>query len=189
MAPKARQEEITQLLLDMRNGNTQAVNDLIPLVYENLRRTANALLRQERQDHTLQPTVLVDDVLMRLIGTTQLEWQSRAQFFAIASVQMRRILIDHARAHRAEKRGGDYQKVSLDDRLVYDWHKAESLLILNEALDRLEELDPRMSKVVEMRYFAGMTEEEVADVLKLSVRTVKRDWQFARDWLYREITR
>jgi len=189
MAEESRPEEITQLLLEMKNGNTQAANDLIPLVYKNLRRMANALLRQERQDHTLQPTALVNDALMRLIGTTHLDWQSRAQFFAVASMLMRRILIDHARAHRAEKRGGEFQKVSLDDRLTYDWHKAESLLVLNEALDRLEEIDPRMSKVVEMRYFAGMTEEEVADVLKLSVRTVKRDWQFARDWLYREITR
>lgn len=189
MASNIQSDQITRLLLEMRRGNAEAANDLIPLVYDRLRRMARALLRNERVDHTLQPTAIVNDALMRLIGTECLEWQSRAQFFAVCSTIMRRILIDHARAHRAAKRGGDLQKISLDDGLMYEWRQAESLLSLNEALDRLEKLDPRLSKAIEMRYFAGMTEDEIAEVLKVSVRTVKRDWQFARDWLYREMTR
>jgi RNA polymerase sigma factor (TIGR02999 family) len=162
---------------------------LIPLVYDQLRRTARSLLRNERGDHTLQPTALVNDALMRLIGKECLEWQSRAQFFAVSSKIMRHILIDHARAHGADKRGGEFQKISLDHVFAYEWRQADSFLSLNEALDRLQEFDQRLCSVVEMRFFAGMTEEEISDVLKVSVRTVKRDWQFARDWLYREMTR
>jgi RNA polymerase sigma factor (TIGR02999 family) len=189
MTANVQSDEITRLLLEVRKGNAQAANDLIPLVYNQLRRKARALLRNERGDHTLQPTALVNDTLMRLIGREGMEWQNRAQFFAISSSVMRRILIDHARAHGAEKRGGDLREVSLDDGLIYEWRQAESLLILNDALDRLEELDPRLSKVIEMKFFAGMTEDEIAEVLKVSVRTVKRDWQFSRDWLYRNMSR
>jgi RNA polymerase sigma factor (TIGR02999 family) len=189
MADNVRSEEITQLLVKMREGSPEAATNLIPLVYDQLRRTARALLRNERGDHTLQPTALVNDALMRLIGKEGLEWQSRAQFFAVSSTIMRHILIDHARAHRADKRGGELHKISLDNVFAYEWRQAEAFLSLNEALDRLQTFDPRLSSVVEMRFFAGMTEEEIAEVLKVSVRTVKRDWQFARDWLYREMTR
>jgi RNA polymerase sigma-70 factor, ECF subfamily len=188
-AAKVHSDEITRLLLEMREGNPEAAPNLIPLVYEQLRRTARSLLRNERGDHTLQPTALVNDALMRLIGKECLEWQSRAQFFAVSSKIMRHILIDHARAHGADKRGGEFQKISLDHVFAYDWRQADSFLSLNQALDRLQEFDPRLCSVVEMRFFAGMTEEEISDVLKVSVRTVKRDWQFARDWLYREMTR
>jgi RNA polymerase sigma factor (TIGR02999 family) len=188
-AVKVHSDEITRLLLEMREGNPEAAPNLIPLVYDQLRRTARSLLRNERGDHTLQPTALVNDALMRLIGKECLEWQSRAQFFAVSSKIMRHILIDHARAHGADKRGGEFQKISLDNAFVYEWRQADSFLSLNQALDRLEEFDPRLCSVVEMRFFAGMTEEEIAEVLKVSVRTVKRDWQFARDWLYREMTR
>jgi RNA polymerase sigma factor (TIGR02999 family) len=188
-AVKVHSDEITRLLLEMREGNPEAAPNLIPLVYEQLRRTARSLLRNERGDHTLQPTALVNDALMRLIGKECLEWQSRAQFFAVSSKIMRHILIDHARAHGADKRGGEFQKISLDHVFAYEWRQADSFLSLNEALDRLQEFDPRLCSVVEMRFFAGMTEEEISDVLKVSVRTVKRDWQFARDWLYREMTR
>jgi RNA polymerase sigma factor (TIGR02999 family) len=188
-AAKVHSDEITRLLLEMREGNPEAAPNLIPLVYEQLRRTARSLLRNERGDHTLQPTALVNDALMRLIGKECLEWQSRAQFFAVSSKIMRHILIDHARAHGADKRGGEFQKISLDHVFAYEWRQADSFLSLNEALDRLQEFDPRLCSVVEMRFFAGMTEEEISDVLKVSVRTVKRDWQFARDWLYREMTR
>jgi len=184
----ARSQEITRLLVDMCNGNEQAVNELIPLVYDHLRRTARALLRNERHGHTLQPTALVNDALMRLIGTADLEWRNRAHFFAVAATVMRRILIDSARAHKAEKRYGEQIQVTLDSNLAYEWRQAESLLSLNEALDRLSQLDPRLCKVVEMRFFAGMTEAETAEVLNISVRTVKRDWQFAKDWLYRQIS-
>lgn len=188
-AAKVHSDEITRLLLEMREGNPEAAPNLIPLVYDQLRRTARSLLRNERGDHTLQPTALVNDALMRLIGKECLEWQSRAQFFAVSSKIMRHILIDHARAHSADKRGGEFQKISLDHAFAYEWRQADSFLSLNEALDRLQEFDPRLCSVVEMRFFAGMTEEEISDVLKVSVRTVKRDWQFARDWLYREMTR
>jgi RNA polymerase sigma-70 factor, ECF subfamily len=188
-AAKVHSDEITRLLLEMREGNPEAAPNLIPLVYEQLRRTARSLLRNERGDHTLQPTALVNDALMRLIGKGCLEWQSRAQFFAVSSKIMRHILIDHARAHGADKRGGEFQKISLDHVFAYEWRQADSFLSLNEALDRLQQFDPRLCSVVEMRFFAGMTEEEISDVLKVSVRTVKRDWQFARDWLYREMTR
>ena len=188
-AAKVHSDEITRLLLEMREGNPEAAPNLIPLVYDQLRRTARSLLRNERGDHTLQPTALVNDALMRLIGKECLEWQSRAQFFAVSSKIMRHILIDHARAHGADKRGGELQKISLDNVFAYEWRQADSFLSLNEALDRLQEFDPRLCSVVEMRFFAGMTEEEISDVLKVSVRTVKRDWQFARDWLYREMTR
>jgi RNA polymerase sigma-70 factor (ECF subfamily) len=188
-AAKVHSDEITRLLLEMREGNPEAAPNLIPLVYDQLRRTARSLLRNERGDHTLQPTALVNDALMRLIGKECLEWQSRAQFFAVSSKIMRHILIDHARAHGADKRGGEFQKISLDHVFAYEWRQADSFLSLNQALDRLQEVDPRLCSVVEMRFFAGMTEEEISDVLKVSVRTVKRDWQFARDWLYREMTR
>ena len=181
-------EEITRLLLEIRNGNEQAAHELIPLVYKQLRRMARSLMRNERSGHTLQPTALVNDALMRLIGTTELEWRSRAHFFAVSATVMRRILIDSARRHKAEKRDGDLIQVSLDSNLAYEWRQADSLLSLNEAMERLNELDPRLCKVVEMRFFAGMTEAETAEVLNISVRTVKRDWQFAKDWLFREIT-
>lgn len=180
--------EVTYLLLEMRKGNAQAADALIPLVYGQLRRMARSQLNHERGDHTLQPTALVNDVLMRLIGTGDLEWKSRAHFFAVSSAIMRRILIDSARAHRAEKRDGNHIQVSLHSNLKYEWRQAESLLALNDALDRLATVDLRLSKVVEMRFFAGMTEAEIAEVLNVNVRTVKRDWQFAKDWLYREMT-
>jgi RNA polymerase sigma factor (TIGR02999 family) len=189
MDDNIRSDEITRLLREMGQGDAEAANQLIPLVYQHLRLQAKALLRREREDHTLQPTALVNDALMCLIGAKSLDWHSRAQFFAISAAIMRRILIDHARVHRTAKRGGDLRKLSLDDRLTYDWRQAESLLDLDEALNRLQEVDPRLTKVVEMKFFVGMSEHEIADVMNLSVRTIKRDWHFARDWLYREMTR
>jgi RNA polymerase sigma factor (TIGR02999 family) len=158
-------------------------------VFDQLRRVARKLLHQERQDHTLQPTALVDDALLRLIDPRSLEWQSRAQFFSVAATVMRHILTDHARAHRADKRGGELKQIPLDDVFVYEWRNPEALLELDRALDRLAQYDQRMSKIVEMRFFSGMTEEEIAQVIQKNVKTVKRDWQFARDWLYAEMTR
>ena len=189
MGASVHSEQITRLLLEMRNGNQQAGEDVIPLVFDQLRRVARKLLHDERKDHTLQPTALVDDVLIRLIGPKSLEWQSRAHFFSVAATVMRHILIDHARAHRANKRGGELTKVPLDEGLVYEWRQPEALLELDRALDRLAAYDERMSKIVEMRFFAGMTEEEIALVIQKSAKTVKRDWHFARDWLYSEMTR
>jgi RNA polymerase sigma-70 factor (ECF subfamily) len=189
MSDDIRSDEITRLLKEMQQGDTEAANQLIPLVYQQLRRKAKALLRRERDGHTLQPTALVNDALMRLIGANSLDWHCRAQFFAVSAAVMRRILIDHARVHRTAKRGGDLRRLSLDDRLTYDWRQAESLLDLDEALNRLQDVDPRLTRVIEMKFFVGMSEHEIADVMNLSVRTVKRDWHFARDWLYREMTR
>jgi RNA polymerase sigma-70 factor, ECF subfamily len=182
-------DEITRLLGEIRQGKPEAADQLIPLVFNQLRRAARRLLLDEHSVQTLQPTALVDDALMRLIGTRSLEWQCRAQFFALASKVMREILIDHARAHRTEKRGGKFERIPLDEGLVYEWRNADAMLALDQALDRLQEYDPRLIKTVEMRFFAGMTEEEIAEVLKVSVKTVHRDWQFARDWLYGEMTR
>ena len=181
--------EITRLLGDLRHGKPEAVDELIPLVYGQLRALARTYLKGERGDHTLQPTVLVNDALMRLLGAQSMEWQNRAHFFAVASQVMRRILIDYARSHKAEKRGGDLQRISLDQDLIYDWRQADAMIALDQALDKLEGYDPRLCKTVEMRFFGGMTEDETAEVLSVSVRTVKRDWQFARTWLYREMTR
>ena len=181
--------EITRLLGEVRQGRAEAADELIPLVYSQLRNVARGYLQGERGDHTLQPTVLVNDALMRLLGSQSLEWQNRAHFFAVASQIMRRILIDYARSHRAEKRGGEFRKLSLDEDLSYDWRQADALLDLDQALDKLAGYDPRLCKIVEMRFFGGMTEDEAAEVLSISVRTVKRDWQFARAWLYGEMTR
>jgi RNA polymerase sigma factor (TIGR02999 family) len=189
MIAKISSDEITRLLGEIRYGNADAADQLIPIVFDQLRRAARRLLANERRDHTLQPTALVNDVLMQLIGVSSVDWQCRAQFFALASKMMRNILIDHARAHRAEKRGGDLTRIPLDDQPIYNWRQADSMLDLDQALDRLQEYDLRLSQTVEMRFFAGMTEKEIAEVLNVSVKTVKRDWQFARDWLYREMTR
>jgi RNA polymerase sigma factor (TIGR02999 family) len=182
-------DEITRLLGELRLGNSDAADQLIPLVYGQLRRAAARLLHAERAGQTMQPTALVDDALMRLIGSKSLEWQCRAQFFALASRIMREILIDHARAHRADRRGGRLERVPLDEGLAVEWRNADSVLILDQALDRLQQYDPRLSKTVEMRFFAGMTEDEIAEVLQVSRKTVQRDWQFARDWLYGEMSR
>jgi RNA polymerase sigma-70 factor (ECF subfamily) len=189
MAINVQSEEITRLLGELRRGNAEAADDLIPLVYSQLKAVARRLLYGERDDHTLQPTALVNDALMRLMGPQPMEWQCRAQFFAVAAKIMRNVLTDHARAHRAEKRGGEFKRVPLDDGFPYEWRQADALLALDQALDRLSKYDARLSKVVEMRFFVGMTEEEIAEVLQISSKTVKRDWQFARDWLYGELTR
>jgi RNA polymerase sigma factor (TIGR02999 family) len=187
MVRTGRSDEITHLLEEMRLGNPEATDELIPIVFNQLRNAARRLLQSERDDHTLQPTALVNDALMKLIGNQSLEWQSRAQFFGVASKIMRHILIDHARAHRSAKRGGEYKRVPLDEGMRFEWREAEALLALDQALDRLAINDSRLAQVVEMRFFAGMTELEIAEVLKVAVKTVQRDWEFARDWLYREL--
>jgi RNA polymerase sigma factor (TIGR02999 family) len=180
--------EITRLLNEIRGGHASAADQLVGLVFDQLRRAARRLLQAERKDHTLQPTALVNEALIRLIGNNSMEWENRAHFFSVASTVMRHILTDHARAHRSGKRGGAYLKVPLDEGLVYEWRQPDAILELNRALDRLAIHDERLSKVVEMRFFAGMTEEEIAEVMQKSVRTIKRDWNFARDWLYAELS-
>jgi RNA polymerase sigma-70 factor (ECF subfamily) len=189
MDPGTRAHEITRLLNEIRAGNSTATEELIPLVLDTLKRVARKRIQNERKDHTLQPTALVNEALLRLLGDESLEWESRAHFFSVASSVMRHILTDYARARGAAKRGGGFVKVPLEEAMACEWRRPEAILALDEALDRLAAYDSRLCKVVEMRFFAGMTEEQIATVLQKSVRTVKRDWHFARDWLYAQLTR
>lgn len=187
--PTPSRAEITQLLQSVRQGKAGAADKLVPLVYSELRRLARHYLGNERADHTLQPTALVDDALIKLLGVDSVNWQNRAHFFALAANSMRRILVDHARHHQAEKRGGEFEKVSLDEAYLpqFSAQHLDKILAVDEALKRLAKFDPRAAQIVEMRFFAGMNEEETAEVLGLSVRTVKRDWQMARAWLRGEM--
>jgi RNA polymerase sigma factor (TIGR02999 family) len=180
--------EVTQILGELRRGNRDAEGKLIPLVYDELRRIAARHLRREAPQHSLQPTALVHEAYLRLIKIDQIDWQSRAHFFAVSATLMRRILVDHARARQASKRGDGLDLVSFDEALFAAPERAPEVLALDEALNRLARLDERQSKVVEMRFFAGMSEEEASDVLGVSVRTVKRDWRVAKAWLFKELS-
>lgn len=182
------QEEITQLLLAWGKGDQDAFDRLMPFVYGELRRLAHAYMRRQRSDHTLQTTALVNEAYMRLIDSSQVRWQDRNHFFAMSARLMRRILVDFARAKKAQKRGGGDHKVTFDEELPVSDSKETDLLALDEALTRLAELDERQSRIVELKYFGGLTEEEIAEYLEISARTVRRDWSVARAWLYREIT-
>ena len=180
--------EVTQLLRQLSEGNQQSLPHLMPMVYDDLRRVAGAFMRRERAGHTLQVTALVHEAYLRLVDQRVVNWQNRAHFFAIAAQAMRRILVEHARAKGAEKRGGEYEKVSLDDISVsLTPRHSELLLSLDEALSRLEQVSPRQCRIIEYRFFAGMTEDKTAAVLDISARTVKRDWRVARAWLNREL--
>ncbi len=181
--------EITQLLVKAKNGDHQAESVLVPLVYDELRRLARRYMRQERSDHTLQATALVHEAYLKLIEQREITWQNRAHFFGVAAQLMRRILVDHARAKLAQKRGGSQQEISLDVAIAFSPAQSEQFLELNEALERLSQLDPRQGRIVELKFFGGLTDEEVAEVLAISARTVKRDWSVARAWLFRELNR
>jgi RNA polymerase sigma factor (TIGR02999 family) len=179
---------ITQLLLRWRNGNQAAFNELLPQVYDELRRLAEHYLRGERPEHTLQPSDLVHETYLRLVDEKAIDWRDRAHFFGIAAVRMRHILVEHARSRQAAKRGGGECRLSLSeaDRLA---EKGDvNLLALDEALHRLEVLDLQKSRIVELRYFGGLTIEETAEALQISPTTVKRDWRLARAWLRNEIS-
>ena len=179
--------EITQLLARTGQGDHAAQEELLPLIYDTLHRLAANCMRAERGDHTLQPTALVHEAYIRLLGAHNHDWQNRAHFFAIASQTMRRLLVDHARAHVAGKRGGGRRRVELDERLLYAEDHPEELLALDAALDRLGAMDERQARVVELRFFGGLTAEEAAETLGISSKTVKRDWTIARAWLRGEI--
>jgi RNA polymerase sigma factor (TIGR02999 family) len=179
--------EVSVLLTAWANGSEAARDELIPLIYDELRRLAGRHMAQERTDHTLQATALVNEVYVRLTDQRHLHWQNRAHFFALASRLMRRILVDHARAHQSVKRGGDARHVLLEEAMVVSEETAADLVALDDALSRLSAIDSRKSEVVELRYFGGLTFEEVAEVLKISPITVRRDWSTAKAWLYREI--
>jgi RNA polymerase sigma factor (TIGR02999 family) len=185
MGPSAG--DVTRLLEEIRGGNQRAESELVPLVYDELRRLAAHYMRQERPDHTLQATALVHEAYLRLVKQREVSWQSKAHFFAIAGGLMRRILVDHARAHSRRKRGGTQQRVSLDEAPLFPEGRSEELIDLDKALTRLAEEQPRQSQIVELRFFAGLSVDEIAALLKISGKTVKRDWSVARAWLYREI--
>jgi len=180
-------DEVTQLLLDWSNGNEAALERLTPLVYEELHRLAHRHMRRERPGHTLQTSALVNEAYVRLIDQQSVHWQNRAQFYSIASRLMRRILVDHARAHNRRKRGGGALQVSLDEAAVVSQERAAELIALDEALSSLAAIDQRKTQVVELRFFGGMSVEETAEVLKVSAVTVMRDWSTAKAWLKRAI--
>jgi RNA polymerase sigma factor (TIGR02999 family) len=180
---------ITQLLVNWSEGDQAALDQILPLVYDELRRLARSYLRRERSDHTLQPTALVHEAYIRLIDQHSVTWQNRAHFFGIASQMMRRILVNHALSRAAAKRGGLAQKLSLDEAVGLSDQPEVDLIALDHALQELEALDSRQSRIVELRYFGGLTIEETAEVLGLSPATVKREWSTARLWLRRQITK
>jgi len=185
----ASQQEVTRLLVRLTDGDRGVLDDLLPVVYGELRRLAASYLRKERVGHTLQPTALVHEAYMRLVDQTQVQWQNRAHFFGVAAQMMRRILVDHARAHEAEKRGGEFQKLSLDENIDVSGERDVNLVALDDALNLLAEIDPQKMKIVELRFFGGLSVEETAEVLGVSVDTVMRDWKLAKVWLVRELSR
>ena len=177
-------DPVTRLLLDWSAGDERARDEMLPLVYDELRRLASLYLLRERRDHTLQPTALVHEAYLRLVDQRQLNWRNRAQFVGLAAVMMRRILVNHARDRAAGKRGGELQKVPLSDVDEPGTPQDVDVLVLHEALDQLGAVDPRKSRIVELKFFGGLTTGEIAEVLRLSPATVERDWSFARAWLY-----
>jgi RNA polymerase sigma-70 factor, ECF subfamily len=182
--------EITKLLITLKDGDrASAAAKLMPLVYDEFRALAARHLRRERADHTLQPTALVHEAYLRLIDQTRVDWQGRTHFFAVGAQAIRRILVDHARQRKRQKRGGGAGRVVLDESVALAPQRAEEILALDEALSRLGQLDSRQAQVVEMRFFAGMSVDEVAGVLGVSKRTIEGDWTMARAWLMRELSR
>jgi RNA polymerase sigma factor (TIGR02999 family) len=178
---------VTQLLRAWTGGSDQALEALLPLVEGELRRLARGYLAGERKDHTLQTTALVNEAFVRLVDARSIPWQGRAHFLGIAARLMRRVLVDHARTRGYRKRGGDLQRVSLDEAMVVSRDLDVNLLALDRALDRLAEADPRKVRVIEMRFFGGLTVEETAEALQVSTDTVKRDWRLAKLWLLRDL--
>ena len=179
--------EVTRLLGELREGRRDVHADLATLVYGQLREIAGRLMRHERDGHTLQATALVHEAFIRLMSGASQDWESRSHFFAVAATAMRRILVDHARAHGAEKRGGDLQRVDLEEPAVVGRDDLDQIVAIDQALTRLAAWDARQARIVELRFFAGLSEEEIAELLQVSTRTVKRDWRLARAWLRAEL--
>jgi RNA polymerase sigma-70 factor, ECF subfamily len=184
MTPASPQQQVTQLLCQWREGDPNALEKLIPLVQPELQRLAHHYMSRERPGHTLQTTALLDDAYLQLAGKSQVQWENRAHFFAVAAQLMRRIMVDHARQRHTLKRGGGAIRVTLDECAAVTQTRAAELLALDEALEKLAAADQRKARVVEMRYFGGLTMEEIADVLKIHINTVTRDWTAARAWLF-----
>jgi RNA polymerase sigma factor (TIGR02999 family) len=180
--------EVTRLLHDWRSGDRAALEKLTPLVYDELRRLASHYLRGERKDHTLQGTALVHEAFIRLAGQSNLEWQGRAHFFGVAARLMRQILVDHARKHMAEKRGRGEQPVSIAEAAIFSPQRAAHLVALDDALQALTQFDPRKSRIIELRYFGGLSIEEIGEVENIAVATVRRQMRTAEAWLHREMT-
>jgi RNA polymerase sigma factor (TIGR02999 family) len=181
--------EVTGLLKAWSNGDQTALDRLAAIVYQELRRIARRYMKNERPGNTLQTTALVNEVYLRLVDVRNVDWQHRAQFFAISAQMMRRILVDAARARGSRKRGGSAVKVNVDETAVLSPEPGASILALDEALQAFSQVAPRQAKVVELRYFGGLNEEEIGEILKTSSRTVRRDWDFAKSWLMRELNR
>ena len=181
-------QEVTQLLAAWRGGDPQALDKLMPLVYDELRRIASRYMKREHPGHTLQTTALVNEAYLRMVGQQNVDWQNRAHFFGVAASVMRHLLVDRARANGRVRRGGNPQQVTLDEAAVVSEQKGEELLALDEALTKLNEIDERKVKIVELRYFSGLSAVETADVLGVSEITVKREWLKAKAWLYRELS-
>ncbi len=181
--------DVTQLLIAWREGKQGALDDLMPLVYSELRRLAAYYLRRERPDHTLAPTALVHEAYLKLVDQNRIQWQSRAQFFGVAAQMIRRILVDHARGHQAQKRGAGALTVTLDEALGVNDGKDLDILSLDDALQALAKIDEQQSRIVELRFFGGLSIEETAEVVGVSPATIKREWTVARAFLFREMTR
>ena len=186
--PPSKPHEITELLEQWSGGNQAALDQLYPLVYEELRRLARSYMRREPKGHTLQTTALINEAYVRLVDQQSVRWQNRSHFFAISAQIMRRILVDHARRHLQAKRGGGAKRISLDEVMIVAKERSAEVLMLDEALSNLARLDPRRSQVVELRYFAGLNNSEIASVLQISENTVMRDWNLARAWLYQQLS-
>jgi RNA polymerase sigma-70 factor, ECF subfamily len=178
---------VTELLLEWQQGDREALDRLTPLVYDELRRIAHRYVQGERNGHTLETTALVNEAYLRLVGGQKIDWQNRAHFFAVTAQVMRHILIDHARKRHYMKRGGEAQQVSFEEANAMTETRAAELVALDDALAALAKLDPRKSRVVELRYFGGLSLEETADVLEISMMTVRRDWRAAKAWLYKAV--
>lgn len=180
--------KITRLLIDWRAGDEQALGQLMPLVYLELRNLARRYLRRERPDHTLQPTALIHEAYLKLVDQDLPQWQGRAHFYGIAARVMRQVLIDHARRHQASKRGSEHEKISLDEAIVYSRDRAAEFVALDDALAELARFDERKCRVVELRFFGGLSLEEIAEALGISVATVGRELRFASAWLHRQMS-
>lgn len=180
-------KDVTVLLSQINNGDSSAPEELLPLVYHELRKLAGGYLKNERPGHTLQPTALVHEAYLRLVDWENTSWQNRSHFFAVAAQIMRNILVDHARKKKAVMHGGNVQKLSLDEAISFSQVTEIDLVDLDDALKELEKLDERQSKIIELRFFAGLTIEETAHILGISTMTVSRDWNFAKAWLYRRL--
>jgi len=185
--PSASQQRVTELLAQWSHGDDAALAELTPLVYEELRRLAHHHMGGERPEHTLQTTALVNEAYLRLADQTNPSWQNRAHFFALAARAMRQILVNYAKSYRAQKRGGGAIKVELDEAAIVSPEQSKAIVDLHEALERLGTLDSRKARVVELKYFGGLNHGEIAEVMKISTVTVRRDWVFAKAWLYDEL--